>query len=71
MFLLFPDFKDYSASLGESLLMAVVAQLAMKTFGLSYEFIPHMILVVCIGYIAGLTFGTILTRILSGYFDRG
>lgn len=69
MLIFFSEFKEYTASLGESLIIAVIIQSLMRLFGYSYEFIPQLIILLCIGYVAGLIFGTLLGRILTSYFD--
>lgn len=69
MFLLFPQFKSHYACLGESLIIAVIIQICLIFFGYQYEIVPHIMLILCIGYFAGMAFGNLLVKVLSEYFD--
>lgn len=69
MFLIFPQFKAHTACFGESLIVAVVIQICLKFLGYQFEMIPHIMLIMCVGYLSGMVFGNLLGRLLSEYFD--
>ena len=68
MKVLFPQFKDTSASLGESIIALAIVQVIFKAFSVSYEIMNYFMLTWAIGYLIGLIFASMLVIMVEYFF---